>query len=62
MILRSGNLKMILVLLIGVIALYMQMIIVEIKVLGFKKLVKFVFSFASWGLVLDSFNTSLYNL
>ena len=60
--LRSSNLKIVLILLAEVIALYMQMTIVEIGVPGFEKPIKFVSSFTSWGLVLDPLDTSFYEL
>lgn len=45
--LGSNNLKMVFILLTKIIEFYMQMTIVEIGVLGFEKLIKFVLSFAS---------------
>ena len=60
--LESYNLKIVFILLTKVIALHMQIIIVKIGVLKFKKLIKFFSYFSSWGLVPESLNTSLYKL
>lgn len=60
MALGSGKLKIVLISLTEVIVLHIQWTIVEIRVLRFKKFIKFVYSFANWGLVLDPLNTTFY--
>ena len=62
MALKSGNFEMVFALLAKVIALHMQMIIIEIRVLRFERPVEFVPSFASWSLVLYPLNTRSHEL
>ena len=57
MTLESSNLKMILALLADIIALYMQITIIVIGVLEFKRPIKFISSFTSSSLVLDLLDT-----
>lgn len=59
---ESGNLKKVFALLRERITFYVQITIVEIGGLGFKKFIKFVFSFANEGLVSDPLDTSSHEL
>ena len=62
MALTSGKLKMVFALLTKVIALHIQMIIIEIGVPRFEKPIKFVPSFANCSLVLYFLNTNSHKL